>query len=140
MNLIDWYRGNELPFASLLGIELSSAEPELLTGAMTVLPQLCTAGGVAHGGAIVAFADTLGALATLSHLPEGCTTSTLETATHFVAAAPVHTRLLGSAQLVHRGRSSMIWQTRVTTEQGRLVALTTQTQGIRSPPGRMDGV
>jgi len=79
-------------------------------------------------GAIMAFADTLGAAGTIVNLPEGGGTTTIESKTNFVAPAPVGTRVTGECTPVHRGRRTMIWQTRVTTPEGRLVALVTQTQ------------
>ncbi len=138
MDLIDWYRRNDVPFARLLGIEVDEAGPERVVGSLQVASRLCTVRDVAHGGAIVAFADTLGALATLAHVPRGGTTSTLESKTSFVAPAPAGARLVGRAEIVHRGRSTVIWLTRVSTEEGRLVALTTQTQWILPGPGGTD--
>ena len=76
----------------------------------------------------MAFADTLGALGTLVNLPQGAGTTTIESKTNFVAPAPVGTRVVGEAIPVHRGRRTMIWQTRVSAAEGRLVALVTQTQ------------
>ncbi|HUC73208.1 MAG TPA: PaaI family thioesterase [Stellaceae bacterium] len=117
-----------LPFAALLGIELVSASAELIVARMTVRDDLCTRPAVLHGGAIMAFADTLGALGTILNLPEGAGTTTIESKTNFVAAAPAGTQIIGEATPVHRGRRTMIWQTRVTNPEGRLVALVTQTQ------------
>jgi uncharacterized protein (TIGR00369 family) len=83
---------------------------------------------VLHGGAVMAFADTLGATGTIVNLPEGAGTTTIESKTNFVAPAPAGTRVIGEAIPIHRGRRTMIWQTRVLTPEGRLVALVTQTQ------------
>ena len=117
-----------LPFADLLGVEYVEAAAERVVGEMTVRAELCTVPAVMHGGAIMAFADTLGAAGTILNLPEGAGTTTVESKTNFVAAAPLGTRLRGEATPVHRGRRTMVWQTRVTTAEGRLVALVTQTQ------------
>jgi uncharacterized protein (TIGR00369 family) len=95
---------------------------------MTVRENLCTRPAVLHGGAIMAFADTLGATGTILNLKEGAGTTTIESKTNFIAPAPVGTRVTAEATPVHRGRRTMIWQTRVTTSEGRLVALVTQTQ------------
>ena len=76
----------------------------------------------------MAFADTLGATGTIVNLSEGAGTTTIESKTNFVAPAPVGTRVIGETIPVHRGRRTMIWQTRVSTPEGRLVALVTQTQ------------
>jgi 1,4-dihydroxy-2-naphthoyl-CoA hydrolase len=119
-----------LPFAELLGIEFLSAAPEKIVAEMTVREDLCTRPAVLHGGAIMAFADTLGATGTVLNLMEGARTTTIESKTNFIAPAPVGTRVMGEATPVHRGRRTMIWQTRVTTAEGRLVALVMQTQLI----------
>jgi len=89
---------------------------------------LCTVPAVLHGGAVMAFADTLGAMGTIVNLPQGAGTTTIESKTNFVAPAPVGTRVVGEATPIHRGRRTMIWQTRIATREGRLVALVTQTQ------------
>ena len=128
MDVMDWYRENALPFAELLGITLVSAAPDRIVGEMTVREDLCTRPAVAHGGAIMAFADTLGALGTFANLREGAGTTTVESKTNFLGAAPVGTRLTGETTPVHRGGRTMVWQTRITTEAGKLVALVTQTQ------------
>ena len=118
----------KLPFAELIGIEFAEAAPERVVARLSVREDLCTRPAVIHGGAIMAFADTLGAAATFLNLPEGAGTTTVESKTNFIAAAPLGTRLTGEATALHRGRRTMVWQTRVTTEEGRLVALVTQTQ------------
>jgi 1,4-dihydroxy-2-naphthoyl-CoA hydrolase len=117
-----------LPFAQLLGIEFVSAAPDKIVATMTVREELCTRPAVLHGGAVMAFADTLGAVGTILNLPEGAGTTTIESKTNFIAPAPVGTRVLGEATPVHRGRRTMIWQTRIANEEGRLIALVTQTQ------------
>lgn len=117
-----------LPFAELLGIEFVSASPDRIVARMRVRSDLCTDPAVLHGGAIMAFADTLGAAATIANLPDGAGTTTIESKTNFVAPAPIGTQVIGEATPVHRGRRTMVWQTRVTSEDGRLIALTTQTQ------------
>lgn len=128
MDLLDRVNDTNLPFAELLGIEFVSASPEKVVAEMTVREDLCTIPAVLHGGAIMAFADTLGAMGTLVNLPQGAGTTTVESKTNFVAPAPVGTRVIGETTPVHRGRRTMIWQTRVSTSEGRLVALVTQTQ------------
>jgi 1,4-dihydroxy-2-naphthoyl-CoA hydrolase len=117
-----------LPFAELLGIEFVSASPEKIVGEMTVREDLCTRPAVLHGGAIMGFADTLGATGTILNLKQGTGTTTIESKTNFIAPAPVGTRVTGEATPLHCGRRTMIWQTRVTTSEGRLVAVVTQTQ------------
>jgi len=83
---------------------------------------------VLHGGALMAFADTLGAAGTIVNLPDGASTTTLESKTNFLAAAPVGSRVIGEATPIHRGRTTMVWQTRLTNEAGRLIGLVIQTQ------------
>ena len=128
MDLLDRVNDTKLPFAELLGIEFISASAEKVTAEMTVREDLCTLPAVLHGGAIMAFADTLGAMGTLVNLPQGAGTTTVESKTNFVTPAPVGTRVMGETTPVHRGRRTMIWQTRISTSEGRLVALVTQTQ------------
>ncbi|MGA2794166.1 MAG: PaaI family thioesterase [Roseiarcus sp.] len=128
MDLVTRLNREPLPFAALLGIEVVSAAPERIVGEMTVREEFCTRPAVMHGGAVMAFADTLGALATIVNLKEGAGTTTIDSKTNFIGAAPLGARLVGEATPVHRGRRTMVWQTRVTTEEGKLVALVTQTQ------------
>src|SRR2546430_810812 len=128
MDLLTRLRAQPLPFAALLGIELLSAEPEKIVGEITVRPEFCTRPDVLHGGAIMAFADTLGALATIANLPDGARTTTIESKTSFIGAAPVGSRIVGETTPLHRGRRTMVWQTRVTTDEGKLVAVVMQTQ------------
>ena len=117
-----------LPFANLLGIEIVSLMPDKVVAEMAVRNELCTRPAVLHGGAIMAFADTLGALGTLANLADGRRTATIESKTNFIGAAPVGSRVVGEATPLHLGRRTMVWQTRVTTPEGKLVALVTQTQ------------
>jgi 1,4-dihydroxy-2-naphthoyl-CoA hydrolase len=132
MDMLERVRGEMLPFAALMGIEFVSAAPDRVVAELVVREDLCTRPPVLHGGAIMAFADTLGATGTILNLPEGAGTTTIESKTNFVAPAPVGSKVIGEATPVHRGRRTMIWQTRVTTQEGRLVALVTQTQLVLS--------
>ena len=117
-----------LPFAGLLGIRFTVAELERVEAELLIRDDLCTSPAVAHGGVVMAFADTLGAAGTILNLPDGAHTTTIESKTNFLAAAPVGTRVTGEATPVHRGRTTMVWQTRITNEAGKLAALATQTQ------------
>jgi uncharacterized protein (TIGR00369 family) len=128
MDLLDRVNETKLPFAELLGIRFVSAAPERIVAEMTVREDLCTVPAVVHGGAMMAFADTLGAIGTIVNLPQGAATTTVESKTNFIAPAPLGTRLIGETTPIHRGRRTMIWQTRITTGEGRLVALAIQTQ------------
>jgi uncharacterized protein (TIGR00369 family) len=117
-------------FPGLLGIELAEVGPERVVATMQVRPELCTTGAVLHGGAIMAFADTLGAVATFANLPKGARTTTIESKTNFLGAAPAGTRVSGECTPFHRGRTTMVWQTLVKTEAGKLCAVITQTQMV----------
>ena len=122
-----------LPFAELLGIRYVSAALDRVTAEMTVRNELCTRPQILHGGAIMAFADTLGAAGTILNLPEGCSTATIESKTNFLAPAPVGSIVSGESTPVHIGRRTMVWQTRVLGADGRAVALVTQTQMVLEP-------
>ena len=101
---------------------------------MTVRADLCTAGERAHGGALMALADTAAATGTALSLPDGASgTTTIESKTNFVTAAALATRLVAIATPIHRGRQTQVWQTRIETEAGKLVALVSQTQMILYP-------
>lgn len=128
MDLLTRLKSDPLPFATLLGIDLVSATPDKVVARMVVREDLCTRPATLHGGAIMAFADTLGAVGTIANLEEGATTVTIESKTNFLRPAPLGTCLVGEASPVHRGHRMMVWQTRMTTDDGRLVAMTTQTQ------------
>jgi 1,4-dihydroxy-2-naphthoyl-CoA hydrolase len=130
MDAIEQLTRDPLPFAKLLGIRFLSATPEGVSAEMKVREDLCTQPAVLHGGAIMSLADTLGACATLLNLRDGATTTTIESKTNFVAPAPVGTTVRAECVAIHRGRRTMVWQTRVTSDAGKLVALVTQTQMV----------
>jgi uncharacterized protein (TIGR00369 family) len=119
----------KLPFAELLGIVYLSADADQVVARMTIRPDLCTLGAVAHGGAIMALADTVGAAATIINLPEAARgTTTIESKTNFIRAATVGTEVIATASPIHRGRRTQVWSTRVESDDGRLIAVVTQTQ------------
>jgi uncharacterized protein (TIGR00369 family) len=124
---------DDLPLARLLGIRYLSRAPDRVTAELVVREDLCTIPAVAHGGALMAFADTLGAVATVLNLPPGATTATLESKTNFFAPAPVGSVVTGECVPLHRGRRTMTWQTRLTNAEGRLLAQVTQTQMVLEP-------
>jgi 1,4-dihydroxy-2-naphthoyl-CoA hydrolase len=120
-----------LPFAELLGIEFLTAEANRVVAKMSVRADLCTVGGIAHGGAIMSLADTVGAVATIINLPEGARgTATIESKTNFIGPAPAGSTVIATATAVHRGRRTQVWSTKVESEDGRLVAVVTQTQMV----------
>ena len=122
-------------FPGLMGIELKEATAERVVASMTVRPDLCTTGGALHGGAIMAFADTLGAVGTFQNLPEGARTTTIDSTTKFIRGAGVGTTVTAECTAFHRGRTTMVWQTLVRTEDGKLCAVVTQTQLVLPASG-----
>ena len=122
-----------LPFSRLIGVEFVSASKDQVTARMLVRPDLCTSPDFIHGGAVMAFADTLGACGTILNLPEGANTTTIESKTNFISSAPVNTTVIGEATPIHRGRRTMVWQTKISLENGKLVAIVTQTQMVLEP-------
>ena len=119
-----------MPFAALMGVRFIEANRDRVTAILMVREALCTAGRIVHGGALMAFADTVGAAATVLNLPDGAGTTTLESKTNFLRGATVGATLTATATPVHRGRRTQVWQTRIETEDGKLVALVTQTQMV----------
>lgn len=115
-------------FPGLMGVRLVEVAPDRVVAELVVRPELCTTGGVLHGGAAMAFADTLGAVGTVVNLPPGKRTTTTDSSTKFIRAAPVHTTVVGECSALHRGRSTMVWQTMIRSADGRLCAVVTQTQ------------
>jgi uncharacterized protein (TIGR00369 family) len=114
---------------ALLGIRFVEARPDRVVAELPYRDDLTTVGGSVHGGTLMAFADTVGAAATVLNLPAGATTTTLESKTNFMAAGRAGT-MRAEATPLHRGRRTMVWQTRVTDESGRLLSLTIQTQMV----------
>jgi 1,4-dihydroxy-2-naphthoyl-CoA hydrolase len=112
-----------------LGIRFVDTSPERVVAELTVRDDLRTVGGALHGGTLMAFADTVGAAATIVNLPAGAGTTTLESKTNFFAAGRTGVVRAESTPL-HRGKRTMVWQTRVTDETGRLLSLTIQTQMV----------
>ena len=123
----------ESMFPGLMGVRLLELAPERVVAELEVRPNLCTAGGILHGGAHMAFADTLGAVGTILNLPEGRGTTTTDSSTKFIAGAKVGTVVRGESIALHRGRTTMVWQTSITNEAGKLCAIVTQTQLVLEP-------
>jgi 1,4-dihydroxy-2-naphthoyl-CoA hydrolase len=112
----------------LLGIEFSEATPDKVVAQITVRKELCTVGDNLHGGAVMAFADTLGAVAAILNMPQGSRTTTIESKTNFLGGAAIGVRVIGESIPVHKGRTTIVCQTTLRSEAGKLVALVTQTQ------------
>ena len=115
--------------AELLGIRFLEAQPDRVVAEIRVRDELTTVGGAVHGGTLMALADTVGAAATVLNLPPGATTATLESKTNFLAAGRGGV-VRAESTCLHRGRRTMVWQTRVTDGSGRLLSLTIQTQMV----------
>src|ERR1700722_591200 len=131
MTPLEKIKSMQMPFAELKGVTFTEAEPDRVVARMLVGPDLCTAGQTIHGGAIMAFADSVGAAATVINLPEDAKgTTTLESKTNFIRGASEGTTLIATATPIHRGRRTQVWQTRLETEDGKLVAVVTQTQMV----------
>lgn len=115
-------------FPGAMGVKITELSPERVLAELVVRPDLCTAGGIMHGGAAMAFADTLGAVGTIVNLPEGQRTTTTDSSTKFIGSAKVGSIVVGESVALHRGRTTMVWQTSIRTAQGKLCAVVTQTQ------------
>ncbi|MDE2429467.1 MAG: PaaI family thioesterase, partial [Burkholderiales bacterium] len=113
-----------------MGLKLTELDPQRVVAEMLVRPELCTAGEILHGGAYMTFADTLGAVGTLLNLGKGMRTTTTDSSTKFIAAARLNSTVRGECVAIHRGRTTMVWQTRISNADGKLCALVTQTQLI----------
>ena len=117
-------------FPGTLGMKIVEISTDRVLGELTVTAGLCTSGETLHGGAYMAFADTLGALGTVVNMPQGARTTTLESKTNFMGSAPLGTKVIGESTPLHRGRTTQVWTTRISNEKGKLLAVVTQTQMI----------
>jgi 1,4-dihydroxy-2-naphthoyl-CoA hydrolase len=122
-----------MPFAAGMGIRLIESTPQRVVAEMLVRDDLCTTNSILHGGAIMAFADSLGAVAAMLNLPEGAGTTTLESKTNFVGAVRAGDTARASCEPIHIGRATTVWQTRITRGDGKLAAVVTQTQMTLTP-------
>ena len=121
----------KMPFAELKGVTFTEASQDKVMARMRVRPDLCTLGHVLHGGAVMALADSVGAAATVINLPEDAKgTTTLESKTNFIGPAKEGSTVIATATPIHRGRRTQVWQTRLETDEGKLVAVVTQTQMV----------
>jgi uncharacterized protein (TIGR00369 family) len=118
------------PFARLLGAQIVEATWDRVVAEIVVREELTNRNGVLHGGAIMAIADNLGGAASFINIPAGASTTTIESKTNFFVAVPVGDKLRAECTPLHRGRTTMVWQTRIIRGDGRLAALVTQTQLI----------
>jgi 1,4-dihydroxy-2-naphthoyl-CoA hydrolase len=131
MTPLEQIQAMKMPFAELKGVTFVEAEKDKVVARMLVRPDLCTLSHTIHGGAVMALADSVGAAATVINLPvDAKGTTTIESKTNFIGAAREGTTVVATATPIHRGRRTQIWQTRLETEEGRLVAIVTQTQMV----------
>ena len=123
MTPLEKIQSMKMPFAELKGVTFIEAEKDRVVARMLVRPDLCTLRNTIHGGAVMAFADSVGAAATVINLPEDAKgTTTIESKTNFIGGAKEGTTVIATATPVHRGRRTQVWQTRLETEDGKLVA------------------
>jgi uncharacterized protein (TIGR00369 family) len=118
------------PYSHHLGIRITHVSPDRLTAEMPVTEALSNRNGVLHGGALMSLADNLGGTAATANLAPGQATTTLESKTNFFAAIPLGETAYAECTPLHRGRTTMVWQTRVTRGDGKLAAMVTQTQMV----------
>lgn len=122
-------------FPGLMGVKLTVLEPDRVVAEMPVRADLCTGGRILHGGAYMAFADTLGAVGTVVNLPPGTRTTTTDSSTKFISGAKLGTVVTGESIALHKGRTTMVWQTTVRNDAGKLCAVVTQTQLVMAAGG-----
>ena len=117
-------------FSGLMGMRVTEIGGERVVAELTVRPELCTGGNILHGGAYMAFADTIGAAATVANPPPHTRTVTIESKTNFIGGAPVGSKDMGECTPFHRGRTTMVWQTVIRNEAGKTLAVVSQTQMV----------
>ena len=124
---------NIMPLARLMGIRLVEQSPDRVVAEMEVREDLCTTNSILHGGAYMAFADTVGAVATMLNLPPGAGTMTVESKTNFISAIRAGEVARAECTPVHRGKTTQVWTTRILRPDGKLAAIVTQTQMVLAP-------
>ena len=115
-------------FAEFMGMNITHLSKERVEAELLVREELSNRNGIMHGGAIMALADNIGGTAAVANLPEGASTTTIESKTNFFAAIPVGDTARAECTPLHRGRTTMVWQTKITRGDGRIAAMVTQTQ------------
>lgn len=130
---MDTIQIKEKHLANFIGVVLTKTDPELIEARLLAREELSNRGGFLHGGAIMTIADHLGGVGTTRNLPKGFRTLTMESKTNFLAPIPIGTTARAECTPVHRGKTTMIWQTKIFREDGKLAALVTQTQLVIPP-------
>jgi len=123
------------PFAKLMGLKSVDVTRDRVVAEVVVREELTNRNGGLHGGAVIGIADNLGGTATFVNMPAGAGTTTIESKTNFFAAVPAGDTIRAECTPLHRGRTTMVWQTRIIRGDGRLAAIVTQTQLITAPRG-----
>jgi uncharacterized protein (TIGR00369 family) len=119
-----------MPFTRLLGLEVLAASPDEVRALVAWQEQLCTAGGILHGGALISLADAAGAYCAFLNLPEGATgTATIESKTNFFRAVR-DGHVVATSKPLHRGRTTIVVETDLRDAEGEHVARVTQTQAV----------
>lgn len=121
---------NIMPLARLMRIRLVEQSPDKVVAELDVREDLCTTNSILHGGAYMAFADTIGAVATVLNLPPGAGTTTVESKTNFISAIKAGEVARAECTPVHRGKTTQVWTTRILRPDGKLAAIVTQTQMV----------
>ena len=120
-----------MPFSSSLGLNMIQSEKAGVVAELVVNEALCTTCRIMHGGAVMAVADTLGAIGAFLNLPEGHkTTTTIESKTNFLRSAPRDSKVVAECLPLHVGRRMSVWQTTLRNEEGKSIAVVTQTQMV----------
>lgn len=127
------FNEHNAPFAKMIGVRFTHASQEKIEAELPVTPEHCTLPTNLHGGAIMAFADNLGGCGAFLNLPEGTTTSTVESKTNFLRPVPVGDTARGVATPVNIGRTLQVWKTEIFRGDGKLAAVVTQTQIVLQP-------
>jgi 1,4-dihydroxy-2-naphthoyl-CoA hydrolase len=132
----DFLEGNRSHFSKTIGLKIISISPEKVEATLQAREELSNRAGMLHGGAIMTLADTIGGVGTTVNLPKGSNTVTIESKTNFFAAVPIGDIAHAECTPLHRGRTTQVWQTKITRSDGRLAALVTQTQLVILPAAK----
>lgn len=132
----EFLEGNRSHFSKFIGLKIVSISPEKIEATLQAREELSNRAGVLHGGAIMTLADTIGGVGTTANLPKGSNTVTIESKTNFFAAVPIGDTAHAECTPLHRGRTTQVWQTKITRGDGRLAALVTQTQLVILPAAK----
>lgn len=134
-NSIAQLQAAQPPFAQLLGLRVVAATRDRVVSELEVTEAHTNRNGTLHGGAVMALADNMGGTATILNIAPEDRTVTVESKTNFIRAVPLGDIVSAETTPLHRGRTTMVWQTEITRSDGKLAAIVTQTQLILRPGG-----